>query len=163
LRAKEYLQQLKKINIIIKQLEREKYELAKKFTDISSLDLISRDDITNRLAALSVEIDRFIAEYAEKKHSILITLSNLSRPEYIQLLALHYVDGHKFGSIAKEMHYTYDHIIRLHKQALSELEKRLNYESAMPSRGRAEMAVLCQKSKIKKEVTSAHADFFHSV
>ncbi len=143
MKAKEYLQQLKKINVIIKQLEYEKYELAKKFTGISSLDLITRDDITNRLAALSVEIDRLITEYAEKKHSILITLSSLSRPEYIQLLALRYVDGRKFGNIAKEMHYTYDHIIRLHKQALSELEKHLNYESAMP--GQTEMAVLCQK------------------
>ncbi len=40
------------------------------------------------------------------------------------MLFKRYVEYKSFKVIAKEMHYSYQYVIRLHKQALKEFEKR---------------------------------------
>lgn len=124
-RAKEYLQQLKKTDEIINELEREKRELGKRLGRVSALDLIARADIINKLNAVADDIDKLNAEYAMKRHEISRTMHSLSRTEYIQLLDKIYIENKSLLRASREMHYSYEHIKRMHVLALKELEEKI--------------------------------------
>lgn len=124
-RAKEYLQQLKKTDEIINELEREKRELGKRLGRVSALDLIARADIINKLNAVADDIDKLNAEYAMKRHEISRTMHSLSRTEYIQLLDKIYIENKSLLRASREMHYSYEHIKRMHVLALKELEAKI--------------------------------------
>lgn len=124
-RAKEYLQQLKKTDEIINELEREKRELGKRLGRVSALDLIARADIINKLNAIADDIDKLNAEYACRRHEISKTMHSLSRTEYIQLLDKIYIENKSLLRASREMHYSYEHIKRMHVLALKELESKI--------------------------------------
>lgn len=124
-RAKEYLQQLKKTDEIIKELEREKRELGKRLSRVSTLDLIARADIISKLNAVITDIDKLNAEYAMKRHEISRTMHSLSRTEYIQLLDKVYIENKSLLRASREMHYSYEHTKRMHVLALKELEEKI--------------------------------------
>ncbi len=134
MKAKEYLQQLQKLDIVINQKLQELYEL-KKLQDIKAIDytkekvqssrqnganfetiLIKIIDMENEINA---EIDRFI----DMKHNIINQIQNLDNSKYMQVLYKRYVEYKRLEMIAVEMNYTYQYIRKSHKYALEEFEK----------------------------------------
>lgn len=134
MKAKEYLQQLQKLDIIINQKLQELYEL-KKLQDIKAIDytkekvqssrqnganfetiLIKIIDMENEI---NDEIDRFI----DMKHNIINQIQSLESYIFIELLYKRYVEYKSLEVIAVEMNYTYQYIRKSHKYALEEFEK----------------------------------------
>lgn len=134
MKAKEYLQQLQKLDIIINQKLQELDEL-KKMGGIKCIDytmekvqssqkhcatfenvLIKIIDMENEINA---EIDRFI----DMKHNIINQIQSLESYIFIELLYKRYVEYKSLEVIAVEMNYTYQYIRKSHKYALEEFEK----------------------------------------
>lgn len=134
LKAKEYLQQLQKLDSMIEQKLQELYEL-KKLQGIRAIDytkqkvqcsrqcgadfetiLIKIIDMENEINA---EIDRFI----DSKHDIINQIQLLDNTKYMQVLYKRYVEYKSLEMIAVEMNYTYQYIRKSHKYALEEFER----------------------------------------
>mgnify|MGYP001028919184 CR=1 FL=1 len=137
MKAKEYLQQLQKLDIIIHQKLQELDEL-KKLQSIRAIDytmekvqssrqngatfenvLIKIIDMENEI---NDEIDRFI----DMKHNIINQIQSLESYIFIELLYKRYVEYKSLEMIGKEMEYSYQHIRRLHISSLKEFQKLLH-------------------------------------
>jgi len=134
MKAKEYLQQLQKLDIIINQKLQELDEL-KKMGGIKCIDytmekvqssqkhcatfenvLIKIIDMENEI---NDEIDRFI----DKKHQMINQIQNLDNSKYIQVLYKRYVEYKRLEMVACEMAYTFQYVVLLHGQALKDFEQ----------------------------------------
>lgn len=137
MKAKEYLQQLKKLDIMINQKTKELEELRIKARSINSVDYSKErvqsspstdapfvkniEKITDLENEINCEIDNFV----DKKHEIIQQIQGLKNSKYIEVLYKRYVEYKRFEVIAKEMYYSCDYIKHLHGYALSEFEKQL--------------------------------------
>lgn len=129
--SKEYLTQLKRLDIIINQKIKEKEKLRDSLFSISPL-LLSEDKVMGgkmmnkasfvkvleRIMELEEEIDEEVDFYIDKKHQIINQIQTLSNVAYIQILYKRYVEYKDLKQIAAEMKYDYQHIRRLHGYAL---------------------------------------------
>ena len=52
-------------------------------------------------------------------HDIINEIEGMSNPNHIELLKLRYIDNERFEAIACTMGYSYDHVIRMHGEALA--------------------------------------------
>lgn len=135
MRAKEYLQQLRRLDTVIDQKIRELDELRTRSTRISSMDYsIERVQTSpsgdapyaktvHRMIDLNEEINREIDDFVDRKHKIINQIQGLDNPNYIKLLFKRYVEFKKFEEIAFELNFTYQYTIELHGYALKEFEK----------------------------------------
>ena len=133
--AKNYLNRVRILNIAINSKINQLRELNEMKTAIGSP--MRTDDpvqtsksgeapyarIVERIAEIEQEIRDGISCYTDTKARIIEEISALSRPEYVDLLVRRYFNFERLEQIAYEMHYSYDHVIRLHGLALSEFEK----------------------------------------
>lgn len=130
--AKEYLQQLHKLDVIIKQRSQEKADLRARLFSIGSFDYSKERVQTSlpegagyekqieKIVDLEKEIDFLIDEYVELKHTIIGQLHELRNGKYIEILYKRYVENKKLEQIAVEMGYTYNHVRHIHGYALQE-------------------------------------------
>lgn len=137
MRAKEYLQKLKKLDTVIDQKIKEIDNLKLMSTSVGALDysrdkvqtspdinapyVRSIDRICDMQNEISMEIDRFIDE----KHKIINQIQGLSDSRYIEVLFKRYVEYKKFETIATEMCLTYTYVIEIHGYALQQFEKNI--------------------------------------
>ena len=133
--AKEYLQQLYKADVVIKQRIQEKADIRARLSSIGSFDYTKERVQTSLLAGagyereivklidLENEIDRLIDTYVDLKHKIIGEIHNLRKPDHIKLLYKKYVEQKRLEVIAVEMNYTYQYIKELHGYALQEFLK----------------------------------------
>ena len=70
------------------------------------------------LVSLQLEIEKRIQQLTKKRHDIITQIERMRNPNHIELLKLRYIDNERFESIACSMGYSYDHIIRMHGEAL---------------------------------------------
>lgn len=137
--AKEYLKQLKKINVMIRQRTQEKEMLCAALGSIGSFDY-SKDRVrtspsgdaqyaktVEKIVDLEKEIDNLIIEFLERMNKIISQIQSLKNDKYVEILYKHYVEGKQLGAIAKEMGYAHQYIISLHTHALKEFEKVLDF------------------------------------
>jgi DNA-directed RNA polymerase specialized sigma subunit len=127
--AKEYLQQLRRLDIQIMQMKDQQEMLRATLLsatnpedehvsggrlpgDTSVVNLVDKLDRQSR------EINRLLAEFIEQRLRIIQEIHSLENPLHVQILFKRYVEYKKLDQIAEEMHYSYVHIIRLHGQAL---------------------------------------------
>lgn len=134
--AKEYLQQLQKVDMVIGQMLQEKVELQAALTNISSPDM-SQERVQGgklpgetgysqkiiRLVDLETEIDNLISDYSSLRYKIICQIHDLPDIRYAGVLHKRYVENKKLEIIAVEMNYTYQYIKELHKCALQEFSK----------------------------------------
>ncbi len=132
--AKEYLQQLRCLDIKINQKISEKNDLQKKAQSISAVDYSKEkakteysgeaafEKITDRIYDLEKEINSEIDYFVDKKHEIINQIQHLTDPHYIDLLFKRYVQFKKFEQIAVEMNFTYQYTLELHGLALQDFE-----------------------------------------
>lgn len=82
------------------------------------------DAIPEGVAKLLDMIDEctdLMAEYAREHRRAMDAFKRLSRFEYEQLLEKHYLRSKDWGTVAKEMSYSYDHVMSMRRAAISEL------------------------------------------
>lgn len=144
--AKEYLSQIRLLNLKIDQKMEEKADLMSRamgnHSPVLSKDKvqssISGDKMSNtidRYVDLEKEIDDLIDRYVDKRDMIINQIHQLDDPRYVELLQLKYVgkrggDGRmhymrleEIACIMKKpsgMPYTYGHIKSLHGEALKQ-------------------------------------------
>lgn len=134
MKAKEYLQQLKRLDTLIDQKIKELDEL-RSMSTVGAVDYStervqsshSQDApfvrIVHKIIELEQEINSEIDTFVDKKHRIINQIQKLKNPDYISLLFKRYVEFKKFETIAIEMNYTYQYILNMHGYALKSFEE----------------------------------------
>lgn len=134
MKAKEYLQQLKRLDTLIDQKIKELDEL-RSMSTVGAVDYStervqsshSQDApfvrIVHKMIELEQEINSEIDTFVDKKHRIINQIQKLKNPDYISLLFKRYVEFKKFETIAIEMNYTYQYILNMHGYALKTFEE----------------------------------------
>lgn len=134
MKAKEYLQQLKRLDTLIDQKIKELNEL-RSMSTVGAVDYStervqsshSQDApfvrIVHKMIELEQEINSEIDTFVDKKHRIINQIQKLKNPDYISLLFKRYVEFKKFETIAIEMNYTYQYILNMHGYALKTFEE----------------------------------------
>ncbi|WWR16503.1 hypothetical protein V1224_03345 [Lachnospiraceae bacterium JLR.KK008] len=133
--AKEYLQQLHKAEVIIRQRRQENADLRSKLTSINSLDY-TRDRVqTSRLAGagyeksvakiidLETEIEKRIDDYVALKDRIIGQIHNLYDVDQIKVLYKRYVLYEKFEDIAADLDFSVRNVYKIHGHGLEEFQK----------------------------------------
>jgi len=135
MKAKEYLQQLQKLDIIINQKLQELDEL-KKMGGIKCIDYTMEkvqssqkhcatfENVLIKIIDMENEINTDIDKLVNKRHCIINQINELQNVQYIEILYKRYVEYKDLKKIAKEMEYTYDYIRKIHVKALQNFEKR---------------------------------------
>lgn len=127
--AREYLEQVRKLDAMIFVAEEQKERLetrAKKMTTaITGIpggggDGRSLENNVIAIADLVEKYDKEIKDCEIKRNAILETIKKLPG-DYFKILFLHYFKYQRFEEIAYNMKYSYKHICRLHRKALEKL------------------------------------------
>lgn len=128
--AKDYLGQIKKLDICIRQKENELRDLKSIIYSVPASNFgdervrRSLKNTTYSKVDDSIELEQIIAkqknDYIKTKHRIIDEIQKLNRSDYITLLTARYIEFKTFDQIADEMGYSYRHITRLHKDALKD-------------------------------------------
>ena len=138
--AKEYLRQLKNLEVKIDQRRLERDRLIAEAMGNSSPRLtvdkvqtsISGDTMGEKLADaadIQREVEWLINKLIADRHRIIGEIHTLADARYIQILYLHYVEGKKLEDVAEIMFktngkpYSSDHIASLHGMALQEFDR----------------------------------------
>lgn len=138
--AKEYLRQLKNLEVKIDQRRLERDRLIAEAMGNNSPRLTvdkvqssgAGDQMGDKLADaadIQNEVDWLINKLIADRHRIIGEIHTLTDARYIQILYLHYVEGKKLEDVAEIMikpngkSYSYDHIASLHGMALQEFSK----------------------------------------
>lgn len=136
--AKEYLSQLRLLDIKINQKIKEAEELkalafnagalsAEGEKVQTSLSGSSRQcDMIEKYVDLQTEIDSEIDKYVDLKHKIINEIHQLSDSRYVDILHKRYVDGEKFEKISVDMNYDYKWTCKLHGKALLAFKEMKN-------------------------------------
>lgn len=136
MRAKEYLQQLRRLDTVIDQKIKELDDLKVKSTCIGGFDY-SKERVqtspsgdapyvrtVSRMIDLNEEINRDIDDFVGRKHKIINEIQSLENTKHIQILFKKYVEYKTFERISVEMNYTYQYIVLLHGYALKEFSQK---------------------------------------
>lgn len=141
MKAKEYLQQLQRLDSLINQRIKELCDLRVMLTNIGSFDY-SKDRVQTsssgdaqfvktigKIVELEEEINREINNFIDEKHKIINQIQTLQNPKHIDILYKHYVEFKRLEIVAIEMNYTYQYVVLLHGYALKEFSKKFNVNS----------------------------------
>lgn len=143
MRAKEYLQQLRRLDTVIDQKIKELDDLKVKSTCIGGIDY-SKERVQSspsgdapfvkpvlRMIELEQEINAEIDRFVDEKHEIINQIQALQNPKHIDILYKHYVEFKRLEIVAVEMNFTYQYIVELHGTALKEFQ--LTHENLLNS------------------------------
>lgn len=132
--AKEYLQQLKRLDTVINQKIEELKNLRSTIYGVGSIDY-SKERVqtsqsanapfvkaADRIADLEIEINQEIDNFVDEKHKIINQIQGLQNINHINLLFKRYVEFKSLEVIAVEMNFTYQYTRRLHGTALQDFE-----------------------------------------
>lgn len=135
MRAKEYLQQLRRLDTVIDQKIKELDDLKVKSTCIGGFDY-SKERVqtspsgdapyvrtVSRIVDLNEEINREIDDFVDLKHKIINQIQGLANTNHIKLLFKRYIEYKRLEVISVEMNYTYQYTKELHGHALQEFER----------------------------------------
>ena len=145
MKAKEYLQQLQRLDTIINQKIKELGALRLQAQNTGSMDY-SKDPVQSSLSGdapfvkpvlrmielehqINEELNRFIC----KKHDIINRIQALRNTKSIDVLYKRYVEFKRLDVVAVEMNFTYQYIVELHGYALKEFET--TYENLLKTNG----------------------------
>lgn len=135
--VKAYLRQIRRIDIRLADIIRERDELVKAQTYMKSPQtegdrvqtspsgdppwmayLLKWEELINKMGEVWDEL-------VEKKQEILGQIHRLEDSRYIDILIKRYVMFKSFEQIAVDMNYSYEHTLRLHGRALKQMGKML--------------------------------------
>ena len=127
--AKQYLSQIRLLDIKINQRIEEAKSLAEIAVGLRSpelkQDVVQTSHDSNpvgnaviRYLDVQKEIDDLIDRFVDLKHKIIGEIQDMSDPRYSEILYLRYVEYMSFVDIAEAMHYEYKYVCALHGKAL---------------------------------------------
>lgn len=134
MKAKEYLQQLKLLDVKIDQKLKQVGDLRQMAQATGALDYskdrvqtsTSGDSMSNaviRYLSLEEEVDQQIDQFVDLKNQIINQIQALKDVNYVQVLFKRYVEYKGLEVIAVEMGYTYPYVRELHGHALQDFER----------------------------------------
>lgn len=143
MKAKEYLQQLQRLDTMINQKIKELGGLRLMSQSIGGIDY-SKERVQSspsgdapfvkpvlRMIELEQEINAEIDRFVDEKHEIINQIQALQNPKHIDILYKHYVEFKRLEIVAVEMNFTYQYIVELHGTALKEFQ--LTHENLLNS------------------------------
>lgn len=134
MKAKEYLLQIKRKDIMINSLIKQKDEM---WAQLYSLSSPQYDNVSvqgtkdpDKFGALWAKIDakerkisQAIDELADEKQRIMKQIDAIEDERFVEILLRRYVHMEKLEDIARDMNYSYDHMRHLHGFALAEFSR----------------------------------------
>lgn len=143
MKAKEYLQQLQRLDTMINQKIKELGDLRLMSQSVGGIDY-SEERVQSspsgdapfvkpvlRMIELEQEINAEIDRFVDEKHEIINQIQALQNPKHIDILYKHYVEFKRLEIVAVEMNFTYQYIVELHGTALKEFQ--LTHENLLNS------------------------------
>lgn len=143
MKAKEYLQQLQRLDTMINQKIKELGDLRLMLQSVGGIDY-SKERVQSspsgdapfvkpvlRMIELEQEINTEIDRFVDEKHEIINQIQALQNPKHIDILYKHYVEFKRLEIVAVEMNFTYQYIVELHGTALKEFQ--LTHENLLNS------------------------------
>lgn len=143
MKAKEYLQQLQRLDTMINQKIKELGDLRLMSQSAGGIDY-SKERVQSspsgdapfvkpvlRMIELEQEINAEIDRFVDEKHEIINQIQALQNPKHIDILYKHYVEFKRLEIVAVEMNFTYQYIVELHSTALKEFQ--LTHENLLNS------------------------------
>lgn len=143
MKAKEYLQQLQRLDTMINQKIKELGDLRLMSQSAGGIDY-SKERVQSspsgdapfvkpvlRMIELEQEINAEIDRFVDEKHEIINQIQALQNPKHIDILYKHYVEFKRLEIVAVEMNFTYQYIVELHGTALKEFQ--LTHENLLNS------------------------------
>lgn len=137
MKAKEYLQQLQRLDTVINQKIKEVHDLRLQAQSGGGIDY-SKERVQSspsgdapfvkpicRIIDLEAEINAEIDRFIEEKHKIINQIQGLKNSDYISLLFKRYVEFKSLERICVEMNFSYDYIKHLHGYALKDFEDKI--------------------------------------
>lgn len=133
--AKEYLREIKKIDVAIDQKQIEYDTLKRSRTYIGGMDYSDErvqtsvdgsgfTRISDKLADLQREINDEIDQWHDMRHDRINQIQQLSKVEYVDVLFRRYVQYQSLETIAGDLQKSYHRTCHLHGEALQEFEKK---------------------------------------
>lgn len=136
MKAKDYMMQIRRMDDRIKALESSaKFALERATNTTTAYDKLPIDRSHNNprleenYASLMETIRWEKSELMRVQESITATISKIKRNEYATLLLNYYVLGWTFEQCAVQMHFSYRHIVRIHGEALMEVQRIIDKET----------------------------------
>ncbi len=136
MKAKEYLKQVERLNVIVNQKIEEKSKIIEQILSVNSPDP-SKEYVqsspsgdaafVNRiseLVELEAEIDHDIDALIDLKHKIIGQLHELSEAKMIRILYRRYIDLEPFEKIAAELNYSIRNVYKIHGYGLQEFQEK---------------------------------------
>jgi hypothetical protein len=143
MKAKEYLQQLQRLDTMINQKIKELGNLRLMSQSVGGIDY-SKERVQSspsgdapfvepvlRMIELEQEINAEIDRFVYEKHEIINQIQALQNQKHIDILYKHYVEFKRLEIVAVEMNFTYQYIVELHGTALKEFQ--LTHENLLNS------------------------------
>lgn len=138
--AKEYLKEVKKIDVAIDQKQIEYETLKGSRTYVGGMDYSAErvqtspdglgfTRLSDRIADMQREINDEIDQWHDMRHERIGQIQELSKVEYVDILFRKYVQYQSLETIAGDLHKSYHRICHLHGEALQEFEKRFFKDS----------------------------------
>lgn len=137
MKAREYLEQLQKMDVAINQNIAWLYELKNIRKELKGVNYTSQKVKTSKsnradfektlLIIMDMEqnINDSIDKFVDQKNEIIKQIQSLDNHKYVQVLYKKYVEYKRLEEIAIEMHYSYQYIKEIHKKALQEFKKNI--------------------------------------
>lgn len=135
--AKEYLQQLYRVDTIISQKVSEKEEIRKVIKNTAHCDISLKNEYAgntcsesgheekiDRLIALEDDIDKMLDGFVNLKHKIICQIHDLNNANHIKVLYRRYVKFEKFEQIAVDLNFSIRNVYVIHGQALQEFQRK---------------------------------------
>ena len=136
--TKTYLQQISRLDRMIKNKLLEISQLKELSTSISSGKEEERvkstkyfDKIGNsycKIAEMEEKLDKLIDCYVDKKNLIISQIDSMENEMHYQILFARYIEKKTFEKISDEIGYSFRNTTRLHGKALNEFEKKYGNE-----------------------------------
>ena len=131
--AKEYLQQIRMLDIKIRQWEEERDRLMSEATSTGSRKLkqdivqtsINGDQVSRtveRCIDLDARITRAVSRLRDLRAQIISEIQSLPNPQHVAVLDSRYVRLNRFEQIAVDMNFTIRRVYQLHGDALQAFE-----------------------------------------
>ena len=135
--AKEYLQQIRNIDILIRNKQDEIKELEAKVgvkaisyesdgSKPASRNILRTEELMIKLVMLKDEMNHDVDTLIDKKREVMSVIDSLDNPDEVNLLYLRYLRYMKWEQIALEMNYSYKHVHNIHGKALKSIDERLH-------------------------------------
>ena len=127
--GKEYLSQIKTINIRLKSMARQIQSLEDALTSVSpALSDMPRSPSPNlhrmeSLIAAKVDLEREMETESAKLASITRAVNSLPDPTHSAILTSRYISRMEWREISAELHISESWLFQLHRDALAEIEK----------------------------------------